>query len=33
MKIKTEVVQIEILKNNEKYSTWWITEINNKIIN
>jgi hypothetical protein fuD12_02524 len=33
MKIKTDVVQIEILKNNEKYSTWWITEINNKIIN
>lgn len=33
MKIKTEIVQIEILKNNEKYSTWWITEINNKILN
>ena len=33
MKIKTDVVQIEILKNNEKYSTWWIPEINNKIIN
>lgn len=33
MKIKTEIVQIEILKNNEKYSTWWITKIDNKILN